>query len=92
MNIQDNSRYHQVHARSLSDPEGFWGEAAREIDGVNIMVVREAASVSRRAARELRREQDEFINRRNASFGKPDYDLRKAMKARLDYLLAIESH
>src|SRR3982074_2272739 len=34
MNIQDNSRYHQVHARSLSDPEGFWGEAAREIDWI----------------------------------------------------------
>src|SRR6266705_1610412 len=26
------SRYHEVHARSLRDPEGFWGEAAQEID------------------------------------------------------------
>jgi propionyl-CoA synthetase len=34
MNIQDNSRYHQVHARSLADPIGFWGEAAREIDWI----------------------------------------------------------
>src|SRR6202158_1507399 len=34
MNIQDNSRYHQVHARSLRDPEGFWGEAARDIDWI----------------------------------------------------------
>src|ERR1700709_1936683 len=34
MNIQDNSRYHQVHARALSDPEGFWGEAAGEIDWI----------------------------------------------------------
>ena len=32
MNIQGQSRYHDVHARSLRDPEGFWGEAAREID------------------------------------------------------------
>jgi hypothetical protein len=40
----------------------------------------------------LQRAQEDFINRRNASFGKPDYDLRKAMKARLDYLLAIEPH
>ena len=31
---QDNSRYHEVHARSLADPEGFWGEAAREIDWI----------------------------------------------------------
>jgi propionyl-CoA synthetase len=29
-----NSRYHEVHARSLRDPEGFWGEAAREIDWI----------------------------------------------------------
>src|SRR5258706_608689 len=34
MTIQDTSRYHQVHARSLADPEGFWGEAAREIDWI----------------------------------------------------------
>ena len=34
MNIHDNSRYHEVHARSLGDPEGFWAEAAREIDWI----------------------------------------------------------
>src|SRR6202795_2263438 len=34
MNIQDNSRYHQVYARSLRDPEGFWEEAARDIDWI----------------------------------------------------------
>ncbi|MDP3079153.1 propionyl-CoA synthetase [Bradyrhizobium sp.] len=34
MNIQNTSRYHEVHARSLKDPEGFWGEAAREIDWI----------------------------------------------------------
>ncbi len=34
MNIRDTSRYHEVHARSLADPEGFWGEAAREIDWI----------------------------------------------------------
>jgi propionyl-CoA synthetase len=33
-NVQDNSRYHEVHARSLADPEGFWGEAARDIDWI----------------------------------------------------------
>src|SRR5215475_7443523 len=26
------SRYREVHARSLADPEGFWGEAAQAID------------------------------------------------------------
>src|SRR5580693_9141153 len=34
MNGQDNSRYHEVHTRSLRDPEGFWGEAAAEIDWI----------------------------------------------------------
>ena len=34
MNIHDKSRYAEVHARSLGDPEGFWGEAAREIDWI----------------------------------------------------------
>ena len=28
------SRYADIHARSLRDPEGFWGEAAREIDWI----------------------------------------------------------
>ncbi len=27
-----DSRYDEVYARSIEDPEGFWGEAAREID------------------------------------------------------------
>src|SRR3982751_413747 len=34
MNVQNSSRYHEVHARSLADPEGFWAEAAREIDWI----------------------------------------------------------
>src|SRR5690348_4965249 len=34
MNIHEKSRYHEVHARSLRDPEGFWAEAAREIDWI----------------------------------------------------------
>ena len=28
MNFQHNSRYHEVHARSLADPEGFWRVAS----------------------------------------------------------------
>ncbi|MGO4712491.1 propionyl-CoA synthetase [Bradyrhizobium sp. 2TAF24] len=26
------SRYHEVYARAMRDPQGFWGEAARDID------------------------------------------------------------
>src|SRR5215469_9748287 len=34
MNTHEKSQYHEVHARSLADPEGFWAEAAREIDWI----------------------------------------------------------
>src|SRR3954470_12055766 len=34
MNIRDPSRHHEVHARSLADPQGFGGEAAAEIDWI----------------------------------------------------------
>jgi propionyl-CoA synthetase len=35
MNIQQQkSRYHDVYARAKADPEGFWAEAAREIDWI----------------------------------------------------------
>ena len=34
MNIHGKSRYHEVHARSMADPESFWAEAAREIDWI----------------------------------------------------------
>ena len=34
MNILKQSRYHEVHARSLAEPEGFWAEAARDIDWI----------------------------------------------------------
>jgi propionyl-CoA synthetase len=34
MNVQGKSRYHEVYARSLADPEGFWREAAQEIDWI----------------------------------------------------------
>lgn len=34
MNVQGKSRYDEVYARSLADPEGFWTEAAKEIDWI----------------------------------------------------------
>ncbi len=64
----------------------------REINAVNAKVVREAASGGSRAGRALQREQDEFIAGRDAAFGRPDYDLQKAMRERLDHLLAVERH
>ncbi len=53
----------------------------REVHGSYVRATRE--SKSPRQARTLRREQEEFIARRNAAFGRPGYDLQKAMRQRL---------
>jgi tetratricopeptide (TPR) repeat protein len=63
----------------------------REINAVNTKVVHNAEKDGPRAGRAMQREQDDFVARRNAAFGRPDYDLQKAMRERLDHLLAIES-
>ena len=44
-------------------------------------------SDSPRAGKALQQEQDEFLARRDAEFGKPGYDLQKAMRERLQHLL-----
>jgi tetratricopeptide (TPR) repeat protein len=64
----------------------------REINAVNTKVVREATADSPRAGRALQREQDAFLASRNAAFGRPGYDLQKAMRGRLDQLLAVERY
>jgi tetratricopeptide (TPR) repeat protein len=64
----------------------------RQINAVNTRVVREATEGSPHAGRAVQREQDDFIVRRNAGFGRPDYDLQKAMAERLDHLLAVARH
>jgi tetratricopeptide (TPR) repeat protein len=58
----------------------------RQINAVNTRVVSRAGPHNGPA---MQREQDEFIARRDASFGKPDYDLQRAMSERLDHLLEI---
>ena len=61
----------------------------REINAVNTKAVREAGQGNPRAGRAMQREQDEFLARRTAEFGKPDFDLQKMMRERLDHLLAL---
>lgn len=61
----------------------------RQINAVNLKVMRDATADSPRTGRELQRQQDEYLARRNASFGRPGYDLQKAMRERLDDLLAV---
>jgi tetratricopeptide (TPR) repeat protein len=62
----------------------------REIAAANTRLIERAAATDARAARDLRHEQDDYLARRNAGFGRPGFDLPKAMRERLDHLLAIE--
>jgi tetratricopeptide (TPR) repeat protein len=62
----------------------------REINAMNIRVIGEARNP--REARTLQREQDAFIARRNAEFGRPGYDLRKALKERLQNLVGVDGY
>jgi tetratricopeptide (TPR) repeat protein len=62
----------------------------RQISVANAKAVREAGSDNPGAGRAQQREQDDFIARRNAAFGRSGYDLQKAMRERLDRLLAAE--
>ena len=77
-----------VEKAICTDPE--LANLDREINAMNIRVIREAKTP--RQGRALQREQDAFLTRRNASFGRPDYDLRKAMKERLQSLVGLDGY
>jgi tetratricopeptide (TPR) repeat protein len=62
----------------------------REINAATMRVIGEASSPGE--ARALQREQNAFIARRNAEFGRPGYDLRKAMKERLQNLVGVDGY
>jgi tetratricopeptide (TPR) repeat protein len=64
----------------------------REIDTMNAKLIHQASAGSPAAGRALQHEQDDFITARNAGFGRPDYDLQKVMRERLDHLRALERH
>ncbi len=62
----------------------------REIQGSFVRVVQEARDP--RDARTVTRQQDEFLARRNAQFGKPGYDLKKAMQERLQKINGVDGY
>jgi len=62
----------------------------REVHGSYVRVIREGRD--QREVRILKRQQDEFIARRNAQFGKPGYDLQKAMRERLQQINGIDGY
>jgi tetratricopeptide (TPR) repeat protein len=62
----------------------------REIHAMAVRVMGDARSFE--DARKLQREQEAFIARRNAEFGRPGYDLRKAMKRRLTDIVGVDGY
>ncbi|MBW5436278.1 tetratricopeptide repeat protein [Bradyrhizobium canariense] len=62
----------------------------REIFAANARVLREARNAGE--AKALQREQDDFTARRNAGFGRPGYDLKKAMQERLQRLNGVDGY
>jgi tetratricopeptide (TPR) repeat protein len=79
-----------VEKAICADPE--LADLDREIAVVNGWVVREASKVDARTARSRQREQEAYLSRRNADFGRPGYDLKKAMRDRLQQLQGAEGY
>jgi tetratricopeptide (TPR) repeat protein len=63
----------------------------REVAGAFDLVLRDAAR-ARQSIKQLRRSQAVFLARRAASFGRPGYDLRAAMQARIRELLGVDGY
>ena len=62
----------------------------REVQGSYDRAV--AEKMTPRQGRTLRREQQEYISRRNAEYGRPGYDLKKAMRDRLQKINGIDGY
>jgi tetratricopeptide (TPR) repeat protein len=77
-----------VQKAICADPE--LADLDREINDMHIIVVREAVGANAHMKRALQRDQEAFLAGRNAAFGRPGYDLRKAMKARLRQIVGAD--
>jgi tetratricopeptide (TPR) repeat protein len=77
-----------VEKAICADPE--LADLDREINDMHIIVVREAVGVHAHMKRGLRRDQEVYLAKRTAAFGRPGYDLRKAMKARLRQIVGAD--
>ena len=62
----------------------------REVHGSYVRAIGEAQQP--RDVRKLKQQQDQFIARRNAQYGKPGYDLKTAMKQRLQEIDGVDGY
>jgi tetratricopeptide (TPR) repeat protein len=76
-----------VEKAICADPE--LARLDRTMNDAFLKAIASAESENHRAALSLTRQQREFIEKRNASYGHPGYDLRQAMAERVDQLSAI---
>lgn len=76
-----------VEKAICADPE--LARLDRNMSDAFLKAIASAESDSHRAALDLTRQQRDFIEKRNAAYGRPGYDLRQAMAARVDRLSAI---
>ena len=74
----------RVQKAICADPE--LANLDREVQGA---YARAVAGKPPQQARTLRREQEEYIARRNSEFGRPAYDLKKAMRERLQKINGV---
>jgi tetratricopeptide (TPR) repeat protein len=79
-----------VEKAICADPE--LADLDRQIAVANGLVLRDAAQIGPRETRARQREQADFIAGRNAEFGRPGYDLKKAMRDRLQRLQGTVGH
>lgn len=79
---------HAVEKAICARPE--LADLDREVHGSYVRAIGEARD--QRQVRTLKREQDEFIARRNARFGKPGYDLKAAMRERLQQINGVDGY
>ena len=77
-----------VEKAICADPE--LADLDREINDMHVIVVREAVGVHAHMKRALQRDHEVYLAKRNAAFGRPGYDLRKAMKARLRQIVGAD--
>jgi tetratricopeptide (TPR) repeat protein len=75
-----------VEKAICADPE--LADLDRQIFVANTKVVREAGSADAREGLARRREQEQYLARRDAGFGRPGFDLKKDMRDRLERLQA----
>ena len=76
-----------VEKAICADPE--LARLDRNMSDAFLKAIAAAETNSHRAALDLTRQQREFIEKRNASYGHAGYDLRQAMAERVDQLSAI---